>query len=361
MKSGAARLIDRLALFGMGLLRDRRPLAGALPSPDAPAGLSGVAAAARSSTVPLVEALGKVKRCGIASRAEDYVLKPRGARADGHRTWPGRTLRRRVAFPSPLPGAHEVNNTVRGLYYTPRDGRASSHPPPTAVILHGYRQAAYGPARLFARWCAEAGWGGMALALPYHISRRVKGTRNGELMVTADLGRLLEATRQAVADALAAARMLRRAGAPRVAVVGASIGGWIAALAAACEPDLDAVVLVEPVTEPALLVERLSVLKEQRRALVRAGVSRDEIERTFERVTPRNLVPAVEGRRLLLMYGGHDTVNLADEVDALWRAWGRPERRVYPYGHFSLVALERRLFPEIGRFLERCGWPAAVG
>ncbi len=364
MKGAAAKIIDRLALFGMGFLRDRRPLPGALPTPDAPADLSGVAAAARAKAISLDDALGEAKRCGIASRAEDYLLKPSGAGADGHphgrRTWPGRTLRRRVAFPSPLPGPHDVNNTVRGLYYTPGDAPPSPHPPPTAVILHGYRAGIYGPARLFARWCAEAGWGGMALALPYHISRRVRGTRNGEPMVTADLGRLLEATRQAVADALAAVKMLRRAGAPRVAVVGGSIGGWIAALTAACEADIDAVVLVEPVTEPALLVERLSILKEQRHALVKAGVSRGEIDRALERVTPRNLVPAVERRRLLLIYGNHDIVNPADEVDALWRAWGRPERRVYPHGHFSLVPLERRLFPEVGRFLERCGWPLAV-
>jgi dienelactone hydrolase len=311
----------------------------------------------------LGESLGEAKLSGFASRAEDYVLRPpRDGEPEGrsrvHRAWPARTVRRRVAFPSPLPGPHEANNTVRGLYYAPR---ADGPTPPSAVVLHGYRQGVYGPARLFARWCAEAGWGGMALALPYHISRRVKGTRSGELMVTADLGRLLAAIRQAVADALAAAEMLRRAGAPGVAIVGGSIGGWVAALAAACEAELDAVVLIVPVTEPALLLERLAILEAHRRALAEAGVTRGEMERALEPVTPRSLAPAVPLERMLFLYGDHDLVNPPETIDRLWRAWGRPARRVYPYGHFSLVALERTLFPEIGRFLELRGWPARTG
>jgi pimeloyl-ACP methyl ester carboxylesterase len=201
----------------------------------------------------------------------------------------------------------------------------------------------------------------MALALPYHISRRVKGTRSGELMVTVDFGRFLAATRQAVADTLAAAEMLRRAGAPKVAVVGGSLGGWVAALAAACEAELDAVVLVVPVVEPALLLERLPILRAQRRALLRAGVTRGEIERALEPVTPRALAPAVAPERMLFVYGDDDLVNPPETIDRLWRAWGRPARRVYPSGHFSLVALERTLFPEIERFLEVRGWPARTG
>ncbi|MHC4248407.1 MAG: alpha/beta hydrolase family protein [Planctomycetota bacterium] len=363
MSRFAASLIDRLALFAMTLIKDRRPLPGALPPAGSPADLAGVAAAAHAGVRPLGESLGEARPSGLASRAEDYVLRPPhdgdpSDRSRVRRAWPARTVRRRVAFPSPLPGPHEANNTVRGLYYAPR---ADGPPPPSAVVLHGYRQGVYGPARLFARWCAEAGWGGMALALPYHISRRVKGTRNGELMVTADLGRLLAAIRQAVADALAAAEMLRRAGAPRVAMVGGSIGGWVAALAAACEAELDAVILIVPVTEPALLLERLPILRAQRRALAEAGVTRGEMERALGPVTPRNLGPAVARGRMLFLYGDYDLVNPPVTVDRLWRAWGRPARRVYPYGHFSLVALERALFPEIGRFLELRGWPARTG
>ena len=177
-------------------------------------------------------------------------------------------------------------------------------------------------------------------------------------MVTPDLGLMLTATRQAVADSLAAADMLRRAGAPLVAIVGVSLGGWVAALAAACESELDAVVLVVPVTEPAYLVERLAILKPQRRALLEAGITRSEVETVLERVTPRNLRPAVERERLFFLYGDHDLVTPRENVDRLWRAWGRPPRGVYPHGHFTLVLFERRLFPEIDRFLELRGWPA---
>ena len=133
---------------------------------------------------------------------------------------------------------------------------------------------------------------------------------------------------------------------------------WVAALAAACESELDAVVLVVPVTEPALLVERLAILKAQRRALLEAGITRREIETILERVTPRNLRPAVKKERLFFLYGNHDLITPPETVERLWRAWGRPPRGVYPHGHFTLVLFERRLFPEIGRFLELRGWQA---
>jgi len=358
-----AKLIDRLALSVMNLLKDTRPLPGALPRPGALLDLAGVASAARSVEVSLDDALGEAELSGVASRAEDYALRPvvlggrvgRGSRSRFRHAWPAAVVRRRVAFPSPLPSPHDENNTVRGLYYSPKAG---GPPPPSVIVLHGYRQVVYGPARFLARWCAEAGWGGMVLALPYHFSRRVRGTRSGELMVTPNLGRMLAATRQAVADSLAAAHMLRRAGAPLVAVVGVSLGGWVAAMAAACETELDAVVLVVPVTEPALLVERLAILKPQRRALLEAGITRREIETVLERVTPRNLRPAVARERLFFLYGDHDVITPPETVDRLWRAWGRPPRGVYPHGHFTLVLFERRLFPEIGRFLELRGWQA---
>ena len=360
MNGFAAKLIDRLALSAMNLLKDTRPIRGALPRGDAPSDLAGVASVARSVKFSFEDALGRAELSGIASRAEDYALRPatlvrRRGRSRIRHAWPAPVVRRRVAFPSPLPGPHDENNTVRGLYYSPTAG---GPPPPTVVVLHGYRQVVYGPARFLARWCAESGWGGMVLALPYHFSRRARGTRSGELMVTPDLGRMLAATRQAVADSLAAADMLRRAGAPLVALVGVSLGGWVAALAAACEADLDAVLLVVPVTEPAFLVERLAILKVQRRALLEAGITRHEIETVLERVTPRNLQPAVEKDRLFFLYGDHDLVTPPETVDRLWRAWGRPPRAVYPHGHFTLVLLERRLFPEIGRFLEVRGWSA---
>jgi len=326
-----ASAFDFFGLWYMRLVRDRRPLPAAPAPPGEPTGLAGLAELARESAPSLAGCLGtRTYEC------------------------------RRTAFPSPLRTTHEANNTVHGLLCPPRLPTAADGPRPALLALHGYRQMAYGYAGRLAAWCARRGWVGWALALPYHLARRAPGCRHGEHFISPDLGQFVRATRQAVADTLAAVEALRRAGCPKVAVVGGSLGAWIASLAAVCDPGLDAVVLISPVADPVAISERLPFLRQHRRALRKAGLVREDLERALVGLRPVALRPAVPPERLLVVSGRRDLVVPAEAVEELWRAWGRPARKVYPHGHFSLMLLGRHLFGDIGRFLVARGWPACA-
>lgn len=110
-------------------------------------------------------------------------------------------------------------------------------PRPTLVAVHGYlggvmalEEAHFGASSWFDR-----GFDVALLALPHHGS---EAHRRGGLpaMLSADFVSTFEALRRAAADVRGLAGWLGRRGAPSLALVGVSLGAYVAALAATVAP-----------------------------------------------------------------------------------------------------------------------------
>jgi hypothetical protein len=77
----------------------------------------------------------------------------------------------------------------------------------------------------------RAGIAALRLSLPYHDGRMLPGFERADYMVSANLGRTLQANRQAVLDTRCAVHWLAAQGYDRIGIVGTSLGSCIAFLA----------------------------------------------------------------------------------------------------------------------------------
>jgi hypothetical protein len=215
---------------------------------------------------------------------------------------------------------------------------------PIVVLSHGWAHETHRPLeRLFIEPLLRAGWSVAVVAHPFHFERAPAGTYSGELMVTGDVVLTAEAFRQGVSDLGVVVSWLRSGGA-RVAVMGYSLGGYLAALLACVRDDLDAVVVGaagDSVVSP-ILDTRLGV--NVREDLSQSGMhARDRLERAWAIISPGRLAPRVARDRILLVAATWDRIMLASSVTRLHEAWGRPALRWEQQGHYTLLAVPGRL------------------
>ena len=128
---------------------------------------------------------------------------------------------RHLTFTTPLPSKHPVNNTVHGWYYpTNSHGRV-------VLVLPQWNADAKSHRSL----CRLLNWFGLSalrLSLPYHDFRMPEGLKRADYMLSPNLGRTLQAVRQAVIDSRAALDWLQLQGYKKFAVLGTSLGSCVA-------------------------------------------------------------------------------------------------------------------------------------
>ncbi len=145
-----------------------------------------------------------------------------------------------IRFPSARPSPYEVNNVVYGHYYLPR--RANGQRVPGVIvldILDGTQRVA----RAQALYLAMRGVAAMTLYLPYYGPRRPGNVR----FLSLNLDHTRSAMGQAVSDVRRAAAILLsrpEIDSDRLAIVGTSFGGIVAALSAEMEPAFRRAVLM---------------------------------------------------------------------------------------------------------------------
>ena len=65
---------------------------------------------------------------------------------------------------------------------------------------------------------------------------------------------------------------------------------------------------------------------------------REKLETFWGAISPSRWAPALPRDRVLMVAGRYDRIMLPGSVERLWRAWGRPEIRWLPRGHYTLLA-----------------------
>jgi len=141
----------------------------------------------------------------------------------------------RFRFPTPRPCEFAENNVVHGRLYRCTDAWQER---PVIIVLHGGgdvpgHQFVF---HLFARRCHRAGFNAVTLELPYHFQRRPR--QYGPLsllcqyipLISRDYLQLAKTYAQAVAEIRSLSGWLLAEGCPAVALVGVSLGGYLAGL-----------------------------------------------------------------------------------------------------------------------------------
>ena len=170
-----------------------------------------------------------------------------------------------LCFPSAMRTPHVENNTVHALYF--RGGSTKQDPPyetrqdppyerrqdPPCGTPHDAASTGRRAVVVLPQWNAgpdghvglcrllnRFGMSALRLTLPYHDARRPPELSRADYIVSANVGRTVQACRQAVMDARRAVRWLALQGYDQIGILGTSLGSCLALLTAAHEPRIRA-------------------------------------------------------------------------------------------------------------------------
>jgi dienelactone hydrolase len=189
----------------------------------------------------------------------------------------------------------------------------------------------------------------LRLSKPYHDVRRPAELERSDYAVSANVGRTINAARQAVADVRSAVDWLQSQGYEQFGVLGTSLGSCYAFLAAAMDPRLEVCAFNHASTWFGDVVWTGQSTRHVRAALENAGLtrehaglSRDEVRAIFAGISPMSFVrqyAAAKRRQSLVVYATYDLTFLRElSLDVLksFEANGiRYVSKVLPCGHYT--------------------------
>jgi dienelactone hydrolase len=241
-----------------------------------------------------------------------------------------------LRFPSAVETPHRMNNTVTARVF-PARSKALAKPKRAIVVLPQWNYPAEGHVglcQLFARLGITA----VRVSLPYHDERRPPELERAEYLLSANIGRTLQANRQAVVDTRRAVGWLAREGYERIGIMGTSLGSCIAALTMSHEPRIvaGAFNLVSPYF--ADVVWR-GLTTQHLRAALEGHVTLDALREYWLPISPWPFIERLRGRDVLLVYALYDLsfpVDLSRDVIREFRRRQVPhEAAALPCGHYT--------------------------
>jgi hypothetical protein len=241
-----------------------------------------------------------------------------------------------LTFPSALSTPYPQNDLVRVGIYEPDDRRAGQ-PRRAVVVIPQWNSdpgGHVGLCRLFARFGLTA----LRLSLPYHDARRPPELQRADYIVSSNIGRTLQATRQAVLDIKRTVDWLVREGFERIGIIGTSLGSCLSMLSMAHDDRLKAGAFNHVSPFFADVVWRGLSTRHVRDGL-EGHLDLDTLRECWMPISPWPFISRVRGRRVLLVYARYDLtfpVDLSRKFIAEFRRQRVPHQLgVLPCGHYT--------------------------
>ena len=267
-----------------------------------------------------------------------------------------------LSFPSALHTRYPENNTVHALYFEakPRPASAARRARPdrrAVLVLPQWNAGPDGHVGL-CRLLNRFGLSALRLTLPYHDARRPAELNRADYIVSANVGRTLQACRQAVMDARRAVGVAREPGLrphrhprhePRLVPLAADRRARAAHSRAGAQPHL-AVLCRCGVARPV----------DHARASGARGIGRARSARQmWLPISPQVYLDRIRDKKTLLVYARYDLtfpVDLSRELVGEFQRRGIPhELAVLPCGHYSTGVTPFKYLDGfvLARFLDR--------
>ena len=276
-----------------------------------------------------------------------------------------------LSFPSAMQTRYRENNTVHALYF-----RTGSLPPSLEASADRRRLGAGGRTQpravlVLPQWNAgpdghvglcrllnRFGMSALRLTLPYHDARRPAELNRADYIVSANVGRTLQACRQAVMDARRAIGWLSRQGYARIGILGTSLGSCLSLLTAAHEPRIQAQALNHISPYFADVVWRGLSTSHVKESLV-GSIDLERLRKLWLPISPQVYLDRVRDKKTLLVYAKYDLtfpVDLSRALVCEFERRGIPhELAVLPCGHYSTGVTPFKFLDGfvLARFLDR--------
>ena len=135
-----------------------------------------------------------------------------------------------LRFTSPVDTRYPENNVVQAQWHPAKNSKGR------AVVLLPHWNASFKQHGAVCRGLQKIGISALRLSLPYHDARMPAELHRADYAVSANIGRTISATRQAVVDTRACFDWLETQGYDRLGTIGTSLGSCYAFLASAHDP-----------------------------------------------------------------------------------------------------------------------------
>ncbi len=238
-----------------------------------------------------------------------------------------------LTFTSPLKTIYPKNNTVHGRFFPAQSrGRA-------VLVLPQWNANGQGHISL-CRMLNHFGLSAFRLSMPYHDLRKPDDLKRAEYALSPNLGRTLQANRQAVIDSRAALDWLESQGYTRFAILGTSLGSCIALITMAHDSRL--ILSVQNHISPYFAdVVWTGISTRHVREGLESHISLEELRQIWLPISPKAYLPKLVGtnRKSLLINARYDysfLPNLSRQVLEDYRNLGLPHQSFNLYcGHYT--------------------------
>lgn len=236
------------------------------------------------------------------------------------------------------------NDVVNARWYeapAPHDGRT---PRQAMIVLPQWNADAFSHnalCEMFLRW----GVSSLRLSKPYHDIRRPAELERSDYAVSANIGRTLQAARQAVADIRSCIDWLEAQGYTQIGVLGTSLGSCYAYLAGAVDARLRVCAFNHASTSFGDVVWEGQSTRHIRSAFEHAGLDQATVRDLFAAISPSSWVERFaatsreSGRHSLVVYATYDlTFPRSGSLAAVqgFRDHNIPHTaKVLPCGHYT--------------------------
>ncbi len=239
-----------------------------------------------------------------------------------------------LRFTSMVKTPYPENNVVHGQWFPGKNRKK-------AVLVLPHWNAPHDAHNALAQAFQKFGASGLRLSLPYHDYRMPAELQRADYAVSSNIGRTIDATRQAVLDIRCAVDWLETQGAEKIAIVGTSLGSCYAFLASAHDERLRVNAFNHCSTYFADVVwTGLSTIHVKQG--LEGHVDLERLRQIWMSISPTAYFDkfAEKKKKSLFLYARYDTtfpLELSKETIVMCRKYGLDIKEVVlPCGHYTL-------------------------
>ena len=246
-----------------------------------------------------------------------------------------------LRFTSPVRTPYPENNIVHGQWFPAKEKPGSRKRKRPAVVVLPHWNASAGQHVALCKGMAKLGMSALRISLPYHDYRMPAELQRADYAVSSNVGRTVDATRQAVIDVRCMVDWLEDQGYNRFGICGTSLGSCYAYLAVAHDPRFRVNVFNHCSTFFADVVWEGLSTQHVRKGLEKA-ITLEQLRDAWMVISPpsyREKFAATKSKSLFI-YAKYDTtfpVHLSKQVVEHARATNLDHKSVVlPCGHYTL-------------------------
>jgi len=239
----------------------------------------------------------------------------------------------RLYFPSSIESPYAVNNTAVCRIFEPKRKNRTA-----VIVLPQWNADPNGHVGL-CKLLARLGFFVLRLTMPYHEERNPNPPR-ADYMVSPNIGRTLQAIRQAAQDARRTADWLQQQGFPKLGIMGTSVGSCISFLAFVHDPRFHVGVFNHVSSYFGDVVWK-GISTQHVRKGIEGFLTSEELRQAWSVISPNSYVArmADDERNYLLISAAYDLTFPPDLSHLLFEAHARHgvsyDRAILPCGHYS--------------------------